>query len=98
MSEQVAMQMGLGEPEPREATKWENVKVALKTRSRAIAGRMRASRLLRASIVLVTLGAVFASGLVFSHVTTAPGKLCECPLKIETPAAGKAKTKLEPKK
>ncbi len=96
MTDQIAMQMGLGEP--REATKWENIKVALKTRTKAIAGRMRASRLLRATLVLATLGGVFASGWVSSQNITAPGKLCECPLKIETPTAGKAKPKLEPKK
>jgi hypothetical protein len=89
MIDQTSMTMGLAEP--REATKWENVKVAVKTRLKAIAGLLRASRPLRAFIVLVILGAAFASGWVSSQHFTAPTKLIECP-QVPTVPGTKAKT------
>ena len=88
MIDQTAMTMGLAEP--REATKWESFKTALKTRRKAIAGRLRASRPLRASIVLVTLGAVFASGWASSKHFTAPSKVMEQCIPVP-PTVGKAK-------
>jgi len=75
MTDQTAMQMGLGEPAiEKPFTLHARIAGWLSNKKRQIVESFRTRRWLRMTVVLLLLGGVFASGAAFNRTITVPGK------------------------